>query len=330
MNNKGFANFIILIIAAVAVLGSGVFYVYKNQLSQQSGTEQQSTPTADQINANSQNEIADWKKYRNEEYGFEFQYPINLDIKADTSAQVFSLVLADAKIATTPPQFIYLSVVPSKFTDISAYQKYQESRTKNIFSKTTISGVPALVAQFAASSDKEIIIIHDKLMYQFGGNLVLDGYNLDTFTKNFALFPRKLGETKIEQKASSDAAIMNAKLKNAQIKMDISNLSVVVETYYDKHNGFGIQGKTAGQCSGSGAPPMFVDVSVASYLKITPRAQCNVSASGDEYAVIAQLLDEGDGVMYWCADSLGFPYLVSKGFAIGALSCPQEINQNSQ
>jgi len=110
MNNKGFANFIILIIAAVAVLGSGVFYVYKNQLSQQSGTEQQSTPTADQINANSQNEIADWKKYRNEEYGFEFQYPINLDIKADTSAQVFSLVLADAKIATTPPQFIGCSI----------------------------------------------------------------------------------------------------------------------------------------------------------------------------------------------------------------------------
>lgn len=74
INQKGFAN-IILIVVIVAVFVGVVGYFVFGKKSEQA-TQQQQTTTQ----TKPKDESANWKSYRNEEYGFEFKYPTGWEI----------------------------------------------------------------------------------------------------------------------------------------------------------------------------------------------------------------------------------------------------------
>ena len=81
-NQKGFANIILVIVIVVLVGAVGYFsFVKKSE-----PIAQQPTPTPTQTNTPTKNptptqtpkdEIASWKTYGNDQYGFEFKYPAN-------------------------------------------------------------------------------------------------------------------------------------------------------------------------------------------------------------------------------------------------------------
>src|SRR3989338_10736058 len=87
-----------IISLSAALIGAiGYFVVTKNRFppivpspTSIDGTQTANpTPTPDQ--SSPINEIANWKLYRNEEYGFEFRYPedVRLDINREDSLRVF-------------------------------------------------------------------------------------------------------------------------------------------------------------------------------------------------------------------------------------------------
>lgn len=70
MNRKRFSNIIVIAVIGLVIVVGGYFVVSKRLEPTSSST------SFDQ--PSQQNETANWKTYKNEEYGFEFKYPLNL------------------------------------------------------------------------------------------------------------------------------------------------------------------------------------------------------------------------------------------------------------
>jgi hypothetical protein len=70
MSQKGFAN-IFLIVVIVAIIAFGGYMVFSKKLSLDPTLKRQSSTKTS----------TDWKIYRNNEYGFEFQYSSTLTVK---------------------------------------------------------------------------------------------------------------------------------------------------------------------------------------------------------------------------------------------------------
>ncbi|HLB32125.1 MAG: hypothetical protein A2128_01045 [Candidatus Liptonbacteria bacterium GWC1_60_9] len=86
MQNKSRILVIVVGILALAIIGAGIFYAarFAGPLSQES-VEQDEAATKD--------ETANWKTYRNEEFGFEFRYPPEYAIGVTTEPGAVSLGL---------------------------------------------------------------------------------------------------------------------------------------------------------------------------------------------------------------------------------------------
>lgn len=127
---------IFLIIVIVLILGAGVFILLKKDSSQTIPIEIEqpvvtNTPiikTENPINASS-----NLKTYRNEEWGFEFEYPAELSIKERVFGgyySQFNLVLFK-HIGESRDWAVMVNVVLPKFVD-TAFWKTQENTSKII------------------------------------------------------------------------------------------------------------------------------------------------------------------------------------------------------
>ncbi|MBI2034050.1 MAG: hypothetical protein HYT13_03065 [Candidatus Liptonbacteria bacterium] len=93
MNQKGFANIILVLVIIVLVGTIGYFALIKGPTPtvQQTSTPtkvpvtQQPTP----VTPTPSNETTNWKIYRNEEYSFEMKYPSNWNVLLTTSSDKF-------------------------------------------------------------------------------------------------------------------------------------------------------------------------------------------------------------------------------------------------
>jgi len=99
-SHKGFALPLILAIIALLLAGGAYAYLQKNQTNQPvSGNvaSQQATSTAQ----TSDSKIAGWKTYENQKYGFQMQYPANLEFDSyESSHGVFTFQVSKAKTPT--------------------------------------------------------------------------------------------------------------------------------------------------------------------------------------------------------------------------------------
>ena len=93
MNQKAFAPIIIILIvvAVLAMGGGGVYYkIQKDNAEKQKAEQpqsQQKTESTLEVSG-SKDKIADWKTYKNDEYGFEMKYPNNWDF-ANSGESIF-------------------------------------------------------------------------------------------------------------------------------------------------------------------------------------------------------------------------------------------------
>ena len=76
MNQKGFSN-ILLIVVAVVVLVIGGYFVLVNKLGNQNPIVQETPNSNIPTPTQTTNETVGWKTYRNDTLGFEFKYPPN-------------------------------------------------------------------------------------------------------------------------------------------------------------------------------------------------------------------------------------------------------------
>lgn len=74
MDQKGFTNIILIVLIVIVVAIAGYFILFKPAPS--GGPE-------------GEEELADWKTYRNDEYGFEIEYPISLAIRKTAMGGAF-------------------------------------------------------------------------------------------------------------------------------------------------------------------------------------------------------------------------------------------------
>jgi len=96
-SKHGFVNIVLIITMAMLVGAVGYIVVTKNRSAPvvPSQTSVDATQTANPTSTPDQsspiNKIANWKLYRNDEYGFEFRYPedVRLDINREDSLRVF-------------------------------------------------------------------------------------------------------------------------------------------------------------------------------------------------------------------------------------------------
>lgn len=84
MNQKGFANIVlvIIIVAAIAIGGYFVLTRRQNPITQQTTPPPAATqnPTSQQPSPAPVNETSNWKTYQNSKYGFELKYPPELKL----------------------------------------------------------------------------------------------------------------------------------------------------------------------------------------------------------------------------------------------------------
>ncbi|MBU4338530.1 hypothetical protein KKB43_04205 [Patescibacteria group bacterium] len=81
MNQKGISSILIILIIVGVLVGGGLVWYYQKTLQIISKPAPQVTPV---------DETANWKTYRNDEYGFEVKYPTAWEISSDKSGVTIS------------------------------------------------------------------------------------------------------------------------------------------------------------------------------------------------------------------------------------------------
>ena len=193
---KGFAN-VILIIIILAVAGvAGYWYVNwatapAPTLTPPSTGVQTMTPVV--------NKTANWKMYRNEKYGFKFEYPNKYELvdKEDPDLPGAHLVIFSAynnRIKSTIPTGLGIRFFSK--TDKNLQDKFEEN--KNIFpnaKKLTINGFPALqqiVGNPGSGQQIQTVVFLEKSQYVLfvASVKTLDEQEYSTIMASFQLTSR--------------------------------------------------------------------------------------------------------------------------------------------
>lgn len=162
MNQKGFVNIILIIAVVVLISVAGYFGLVRKPepIVEQIPSTQTLTPTPTQVfNNQSTNtpalsgETANWKTYRNEKVGFEFEYPPSMQISG--SENLVMVVDQQAKqglsisidISGNPTETSIQSLAAEEF----AGEKY--SAYMRIGGVEAVSGQEGLVIMFTKGKD---------------------------------------------------------------------------------------------------------------------------------------------------------------------------------
>lgn len=153
---------------------------------------QQTTPATQVSNS----QIANWKTYTNDKYGFEFKYPINVTFMKEEIASVFSMLIRGTNdFGLTPTMDITVTDLKySKYKDFSTYSKNTENSLTQCVSKKickltyfTVGGLPALQIERSTRTQlsKEVTSFNGNFMYSIRGETLRNGFSFQQLLSTF-------------------------------------------------------------------------------------------------------------------------------------------------
>lgn len=149
-----------------------------------------------QSNTNPTTTVSDFKKYTNDQYGFEINYPssaIYTEQKVDN--MLFAVVFSDDEPRNLSTPLMLFRVSKSEYQTIADYKTEQVNYKcppntpenicpKETYSDTFVFGVPAVITERNEYRPKAIAFIKDGLLYRIAGNPLKSGFDTDQLLSN--------------------------------------------------------------------------------------------------------------------------------------------------
>lgn len=156
---KGFAQKILVIIAAL-IVGGGVFYFLMKSEKIAPTTQNPSASNSQATPSTTQDIAANWKAYHNEQYGFSFKYPSDYTIQ---DGKPNSITVGNWFVWIQNPNQQTVTVV-NVFKSNLLLEAFAENEKQQMMAggysvdkdgqPATVNGLPALIYSYASSNQK--------------------------------------------------------------------------------------------------------------------------------------------------------------------------------
>ena len=186
MNNQSFSKIWIIVVVMV-IIGGGILAWQYFGVPKEEVRAPEEVPEKEEV---IEDETADWKTYRNEEYGFEIKYPkdCHIEIYKNFLAAELNVAISNTKgsLYSSPEAFVFIIEVFDNPNHLSAKDIAEQhlliSGQETILKELNINGIPAVqtdpyykVADIYYFADTFIVNYTKTKAFEMGGKSTSKG-----------------------------------------------------------------------------------------------------------------------------------------------------------